>query len=361
MSIEIVSVGSSSSGNSYIIMTGGRTLILDAGLPAKKIMAALESLGTDPEEVDAVLITHEHIDHVRSIRAVSRKCSEAVVVASRGTAEHTENFRHVPEERLRLIKAGERITLGRREGMSEYLEDCKDITIKAFALSHDAAEPLSYVISDGDESIAAVTDSGVITDEIFEAVRDADQLVFEANHDVDMLMFGEYPYPVKVRIKGDRGHLSNDYAGDVLTRILEYRCHDAQGDSSVATLPQNDRVECHPERSEGSQGDSSVATLPQNDRVECHPERSEGSQGDSSVATLPQNDKKPLRIMLAHLSFHNNMPLFARQTVEAALHDAGFTRGIDYTLEVAAKEGLTFMEPLNVEDGSLRPSGDISE
>jgi len=336
MSIEIVSVGSSSSGNSYIIMTGGRTLILDAGLPAKKIMAALESLGTDPEEVDAVLITHEHIDHVRSIRAVSRKCSEAVVVASRGTAEHTENFRHVPEERLRLIKAGERITLGRREGMSEYLEDCKDITIKAFALSHDAAEPLSYVISDGDESIAAVTDSGVITDEIFEAVRDADQLVFEANHDVDMLMFGEYPYPVKVRIKGDRGHLSNDYAGDVLTRILEYRCHDAQGDSSVATLPQNDRVE-------------------------CHPERSEGSQGDSSVATLPQNDKKPLRIMLAHLSFHNNMPLFARQTVEAALHDAGFTRGIDYTLEVAAKEGLTFMEPLNVEDGSLRPSGDISE
>ncbi|MBE6039540.1 MAG: MBL fold metallo-hydrolase [Clostridiales bacterium] len=336
MSIEIVSVGSSSSGNSYIIMTGGRTLILDAGLPAKKIMAALESLGTDPEEVDAVLITHEHIDHVRSIRAVSRKCSEAVVVASRGTAEHTENFRHVPEERLRLIKAGERITLGRREGMSEYLEDCKDITIKAFALSHDAAEPLSYVISDGDESIAAVTDSGVITDEIFEAVRDADQLVFEANHDVDMLMFGEYPYPVKVRIKGDRGHLSNDYAGDVLTRILEYRCHYAQGDSSVATLPQNDRVE-------------------------CHPERSEGSQGDSSVATFPQNDKKPLRIMLAHLSFHNNMPLFARQTVEAALHDAGFTRGIDYTLEVAAKEGLTFMEPLNVEDGSLRPSGDISE
>jgi hypothetical protein len=65
--------------------------------------------------------------------------------------------------------------------------------------------------------------------------------------------------------------------------------------------------------------------------------------------------------MLAHLSFHNNMPLFARQTVEAALHDAGFTRGIDYTLEVAAKEGLTFMEPLSIEDGSLRPSGDIAE
>lgn len=316
MSIEIVSVGSSSSGNSYIIMTGGRTLILDAGLPAKKIMAALESLGTDPEEVDAVLITHEHIDHVRSIRAVSRKCTEAVVVASRGTAEHTENFRHVPEERLRLIKAGESITLGRREGMSECSEDYKDITIRAFALSHDAAEPLSFVISDGDESIAAVTDSGIITDEIFESVRDADQLVFEANHDVDMLMFGEYPYPVKVRIKGDRGHLSNDYAGEVLTRILEYRSA------------------C------GSSGSS-------------------GSR-DRSVGQMAQGDR-PLRIMLAHLSFHNNMPLFARQTVEAALHDAGFTRGIDYTLEVAAKEGLTFMEPLSIEDGSLRPSGDIAE
>ena len=99
-----------------------------------------------------------------------------------------------------------------------------------------------------------------------------------------MLMFGEYPYPVKVRIKGEKGHLSNDYAGDVLAYILADR--------------------------------------------------------------KARQAQEPLRIMLAHLSFHNNAPLFARQTVEDALVTAGFHKGEDYLLDVAAKEGITFMPGL---------------
>ena len=93
--MTIISAGSSSSGNSYIIISGSRTIILDAGLPAKKITAALEHLGTDPADVDAVLITHEHIDHVRSVRALSRKCCNALFVASRGTVGGAESFCHV--------------------------------------------------------------------------------------------------------------------------------------------------------------------------------------------------------------------------------------------------------------------------
>ena len=275
--IEIVSVGSSSSGNSYIIMAGGRTLVLDVGLPAKKIIGALEDLGTDPAEVDAVLLTHEHVDHVKSVRAISRKCCNALFFASRGTMECTENFRYVPDERVRQVAAG------------ELIDDVAGIEIGAFALSHDAAEPLGFTITAEDSKLAVVTDTGVINEEIYGAIYDADLLVFEANHDVDMLMFGEYPYPVKVRIKGDKGHLSNDYAGEVLSSILADR--------------------------------------------------------DST--------RGPLQIMLAHLSFHNNAPLFARQTVEEALGAAGFHKETDYTLEVAAKEGLTFLRPLNVEDGKL--------
>jgi phosphoribosyl 1,2-cyclic phosphodiesterase len=275
--IEIVSVGSSSSGNSYIIMADGRTIILDVGLPAKKITGALEHLGTDPAEVDAVLITHEHTDHVKSVRAVSRKCCNAMFYASRGTMAHTENFRYVPEERIRPVAAGELIT------------DIDGVEIGVFALSHDASEPLGFTVKSGDLKLAVVTDTGIINDEIYCAIADADLLVFEANHDVDMLMFGEYPYPVKVRIKSDRGHLSNDYAGEVLASILAER----------------------------------------------------------------SGSKDPLQIMLAHLSFHNNAPLFARQTVEDALSAAGFRKGQDYTLEVAAKEGLTFLSPLSVEDGKL--------
>ena len=276
--IEIVSVGSSSSGNSYIIMTESRTILIDAGLPAKRIIGALEQLGTDPADVDAVLITHEHIDHVKSVRAISRKCCNAFFYASRGTVESTECFCHV-------LSAGEIVRL----------DNDDDMEIGAFPLSHDAAEPLGFTITSGGEKLAIVTDTGIVSDEIYTAISDAGMLVFEANHDLDMLMFGDYPYTVKVRIKGEKGHLSNDYAGEVLASILSDR---------------------------------------------------KASQASG-----------PLRIMLAHLSFHNNAPLFARQTVEEALSAAGFHRGEDYTLEVAAREGLTFIDTLRVEDGRLSSKG----
>lgn len=269
--IEIVSVGSSSSGNSYIVTTEGRTILIDVGLPAKKIIGALEELGKEPEDVDAVLITHEHIDHVKSVRAVSRKCCNAFFYASRGTVESTDSFRYVPEERVVLLSAGEIVRI----------DNDDDMEISAFPLSHDAAEPLGFAITSEGEKLAIVTDTGVVSDEIYAAISDADYLVFEANHDVDMLMFGEYPYPVKVRIKGEKGHLSNDYAGEVLAYLLSDR-----------------------------------------------------KAGQA---------KGVLRIMLAHLSFHNNAPLFARQTVEDALSAAGFRKGEDYLLDVAAKEGLTYM------------------
>ena len=283
MPIDVTSVGSSSSGNSYLIFAEGHTLVLDVGLTAKKILGALEHFGIGPEEVEAVMVTHEHVDHVRSIRAVARKCCNAAVYASRGTAEHTANFVHVPEERFVPVAAGDCIDLG-------------NVKIGVFPLSHDAAEPVGFTVSAGGEKLAVVTDTGIMTDEIREAVRDADMLVFEANHDEEMLMFGEYPYPVKVRIKSDHGHLSNDYAGHELADMLQAR-------------------------------------------------RDGGCTG-------------PLRIMLAHLSFHNNAPLFARQTVEDILSANGFRKGRDYTLEVAAREGLTFIDPLKVPDGRLVPAAE---
>lgn len=284
MPIDIVSVGSSSSGNSYIIFAEGHTLLLDAGLTAKKILGALGHFGVEPEEVDAVMVTHEHSDHVKSIRAVARKCCNATVYATRGTAARAVNFEHVPAERFVPVSAGDSVDLG-------------FATIGVFGLSHDAAEPVGFSVSAGGEKLAVVTDTGIITDEIRGAVRDADLLVLEANHDEHMLMFGEYPYPLKVRIKSDHGHLSNDYAGHELAGLLLAR-RDAGAD-------------------------------------------------------------RPLRVMLAHLSFHNNAPLFARQTVEDILAASGFRKGSDYTLEVAAREGLTFIDPLNVPDGRLVPGKDV--
>ncbi len=278
MSIEVISIGSSSSGNSYIIRAEENVILLDVGLTAKRITSALADAEISPEDVQAVLVTHEHVDHVRSVRAISRKCSNAVFYASRGTIMGAQNFSYVPEERLRTVAAGDMIQLGETE-------------ISVFPLSHDAREPVGYTFSSGGEKLAVVTDTGIITDDIFEAIRDADKLVFESNHDEDLLMYGEYPYHVKVRIKSDHGHLSNRYAGEIIAKMIDDR------------------------RRRHFAGEAS-------------PEGADLS-------------RHPLDIMLAHLSFHNNAPYYARNTIEPILKENGFERDVDYTLSIAAKDETT--------------------
>jgi phosphoribosyl 1,2-cyclic phosphodiesterase len=142
-----------------------------------------------------------------------------------------------------------------------------------------------------------VTDTGIITDGIYEAIRDAGKLVFESNHDEGLLMYGEYPYPVKVRIKSDHGHLSNKYAGETLARILA------------------DRREAS--RKEVVSGPNEAP--------------------DSGL----QNGAAPLEIMLAHLSFHNNAPYYARNTIVPILKESGFEMDEDYILTIAAKDEIT--------------------
>lgn len=288
MAIDVISIGSSSSGNSYIIKAGGRTILLDVGLTAKRIVGALEENGLCPEDVDAVLVTHEHTDHVKSVRAVSRKCSRAVFYATKGTVIGTQNFAYVPDDRLHIVSAGDTLIIG--ETSDEEPEDRRNVRIDVFEISHDAREPVSYAFTCGGEKLAVVTDTGIITDSIYDAIRDADKLVFESNHDEDLLMYGEYPYPLKVRIKSDHGHLSNRYAGEVLAQILK--------DRRSRTI------------------------------------ESAGPNGGAPGA-------KPLDIMLAHLSFHNNAPYYARNTIVPILKENGFERDEDYTLTIAAKDEIT--------------------
>ena len=323
MSIEVISIGSSSSGNSYIIRAGERAILLDVGLTAKRITGALADAGLEPEEVDAVLVTHEHTDHVKSVRAISRKCCNAVFYATRGTVEGTENFAYVPEERLCIVSAGDSFAIGAEacsfaecaesdaydeDAEAVYAED--DVVVRVFTISHDAREPVGYTVSCGGEKLAVVTDTGIITDEIYDAIHDADKLVFEANHDENLLMYGEYPYPVKVRIKSDRGHLSNAYSGEVLSRILQDR-----RDAAYA-------VACA--------SDNGLVTSRENI-----------SGTDAATASVSSAADSRLDIMLAHLSFHNNAPYYARNTIEPILRENGFEKDVDYTLAIAAKDETT--------------------
>ena len=295
MSIEVISIGSSSSGNSYIIRAGGRVILLDVGLTAKKIVGGLSDNGLTPEDVDAVFITHEHVDHVKSVRAVCRKCCNADFYATRGTVMGTANFAYVPDDRLHIVRAGDTLIIGETDDSDH--DDRRNVRVDVFEISHDAREPVSYAFTCGGEKLAVVTDTGIITDDIYNAIRDADKLVFESNHDEGLLMYGEYPYPVKVRIKGDHGHLSNKYAGETLARILAGR-----------------RSTDHIARPSG-------------------PNEAAPSGADRRSA--------PLEIMLAHLSFHNNAPYYARNTIEPILKENGFERDADYTLTIAAKDEIT--------------------
>ena len=208
--MKIISVGSSSSGNAYIINTGSKVIVLDAGLSCIKITRTLEKLGLGPEDVSAILVTHEHSDHVKSVRTLTNKCTEAFVYASRGTIENCSVFKAIDDERIRIIGAGEEAEDG-------------DVKIRAYSLSHDASEPIGYSVIEGGVKLSVVTDTGVVTDEIYDEISDADMLVLEANHDEHLLMYGEYPYHLKQRIKSDAGHLSNRAAGELLAELLSER------------------------------------------------------------------------------------------------------------------------------------------
>ena len=309
--MKIISVGSSSSGNSYIIITKSSTIILDAGLPAKRIIEGLQMIGRSPEDVEAVLITHEHTDQVKSIRAIGRQCPNARFYASRGTVENAANFKHIDKDRLVFVRAYDTISLKngscvRADTSDDFGENANseaqhddsenavssptgntasDVEVGVFPLSHDAAEPVSYTISADGQKLAVVTDCGVVTDEIYNEIKDADMLVLEANHDEDLLMYGAYPYPLKMRIKSDYGHLSNRAAGELLAGILRERMEDRTESSDDAP--------------------------------------------------------EPFSVMLAHLSFHNNLPFRARSTIEEILENAGFERDSHYTMTIAAKDEIT--------------------
>ena len=208
MALQFCSFASGSSGNCYLVKTDETAILIDAGISGKKIFEGLEQTGTPREKVAAILVTHEHIDHVKSLPVVSKRIPGLCVYANEATWEQID--RPVSEERRRVFKTGEDFYIG-------------DLMIRPFPISHDAADPVGFSVYLGDKQISIVTDSGYVSDEIFEEILDADLLVLEANHEKEMLLFGSYPYPLKQRILGDEGHLSNVTAGECLSEIISKR------------------------------------------------------------------------------------------------------------------------------------------
>lgn len=211
MALKFCSIASGSSGNCYLVKSENNAVLVDAGIAGNRIIDRLAQRDITLADIDGIFITHEHVDHVKSLRKISKGAVNAPVYGSTGTLEAVSD-KVQPEKAVR-IAGGQEIQVG-------------DITVIPFSLSHDAAEPLGYSIKADSRQLTIITDTGCISDEILDHARTADALILEANHEVNILNMGSYPYSLKRRILGDMGHLSNEAAGECLCRVLKSRCSD---------------------------------------------------------------------------------------------------------------------------------------
>ncbi len=209
MNLGICPMASSSSGNCYLIRSNRTYILLDAGISGTTVKKDLDDMDVQFWELNGVVLTHEHIDHVRSVKAFMNRSVRQSFYATAGTLEAMrEKGKDIPDERMRIIKAGDTFTIG-------------DIDVTAFAVSHDAREPVGYFFSRNGKKISVITDTGTVTKDMDEAVKDSDILIIEANHEENILLYGRYPYHIKRRILSDKGHLSNVAAAESISRFLK--------------------------------------------------------------------------------------------------------------------------------------------
>ena len=205
--MEFSVLSSSSKANSVYVRSGETRVLFDCGLSAKKTVERLTSIDVDPESINAIVVSHEHGDHVRGIKAFVKKFG-IPVFANRLTAKaaglRTECF---PGDCFIFDTSNEFIV--------------GDLKIEPIPISHDAAEPVSFCIRDSSYGLGIVTDLGYVTDSVREALRGLDGLVLETNHDPDLLYEAPYPESIKQRIRGRLGHLSNCEAASLLFEISQ--------------------------------------------------------------------------------------------------------------------------------------------
>lgn len=199
---------SSSGGNSVYIGGGDRSILIDIGVSAKRTEQALWQIGVDANSIQDIFITHEHSDHIKGIKVFTKK-HRARIHLTEGTYEELA--------KTDILDNAAEICIMPSEGV-----DIGCMHIENFHTSHDAAESCGYKIELANgRKIAVATDLGIMTDEVFNAISGCDLVMLESNHDVNMLQIGGYPYMLKRRILGVKGHLSNDACAETVTKLLK--------------------------------------------------------------------------------------------------------------------------------------------
>lgn len=201
--MRFASLGSGSRGNALLVEAGATRLLIDAGFGPREMVRRLERLGLAAADIDAVLVTHEHTDHIGGAFACARRFDWTVMLTHGSLAACRDDG---TDARTTVIDSHESFSVG-------------DICVRPFPVPHDAREPVQFVLGDGASRLGVVTDAGHVTRHMVDMLDTCDALVLECNHDVQMLAQGSYPQALKRRIGGQWGHLDNAAAASLLSRI----------------------------------------------------------------------------------------------------------------------------------------------
>ena len=210
--MRLVSIASGSSGYCIYIGSDNTHILVDAGISNKRIEQGLNEIGLKGNDINAVVITHEHSDHTKGLGVLARKYG-VPIYGTKETLEEIGEMKYLgeyPRELFCPVRPDVEFTVG-------------DLNIQPFSIDHDAANPVAYRVNHGRRNVAVATDMGHYDQYVIDHLQGLDALLLESNHDVNMLETGPYPYYLKRRILGDHGHLSNENAGRLLNCILHDR------------------------------------------------------------------------------------------------------------------------------------------
>lgn len=198
--MDILSLRSGSRGNASLVSGGNTKLLVDCGVSGKSVTSALADVDVYPEDISAIAVTHEHIDHIAGIGVMMRRYHIPVWANAATWAAMESQVGKIDKSLVNIFDNDSSFEIG-------------EIGVKPFSIPHDAADPVGYSFMCGDEKVAVATDIGELKKDLFEAIRGSKTVLLESNHDVNMLEIGKYPPQLKRRIRGKLGHLSNDDAG----------------------------------------------------------------------------------------------------------------------------------------------------
>jgi phosphoribosyl 1,2-cyclic phosphodiesterase len=232
MSVSLTVLASGSGGNSAVVRSAGTSILVDAGLSCRETLKRMRDAGEDPARLDAIIISHEHSDHVSGLAVMAKKLRLPIFMTSATCAAWKRNLpdAQTPDFVLQhhhAFQAGRSFTIG-------------DIEVSTFTIPHDAADPVGFTFRAGGMRLAIATDLGYMPASVREHIRGCDLLMIESNHDLEMLRGGPYPWSVKQRVMSRVGHLSND-------ALAEFFTDDYDGGAAFVVLAHLSEHNNHPE------------------------------------------------------------------------------------------------------------------